>query len=74
MITGRFPRDFPRGQDRLVSIRQNDPIPIRQRDPSVPAALAEIIDEALREDDEPSRLRTAAGLRLALEGCARKEA
>jgi eukaryotic-like serine/threonine-protein kinase len=72
MASGFFPRDFPRGQDRFTAIEDNDPVPIRKRDPSIPTALAEIIDEALREDEKPSRLRTAAGLRLALEDYVRR--
>jgi serine/threonine protein kinase len=74
MITGFYPRDFSRAQDEFVTVEEKEPIPIRQRDPTIPGRLAEIIDEALREDEEPSRLRTAAGLRLALEEYVRKQA
>lgn len=67
MITGAYPRDFRVGGDKFLAVKQNSPIPIRQRMTSVPARLAEIIDKALAEDGQPGPLRTAAGLKLALE-------
>ncbi|WP_353932097.1 protein kinase [Okeanomitos corallinicola TIOX110] len=47
MLTGYVPRDF--GKEPWLDILQNDPVPIRQRDHSIPARLAEIIDLALVE-------------------------
>jgi serine/threonine-protein kinase len=66
MLTGYTPRDFPTGRDPWRVVLQDQPVPIRQRDRSLPAALAEVIDEALR--DQPAiGFRTAAALRQALQ-------
>ncbi|MFM2061936.1 MAG: Serine/threonine-protein kinase pkn6 [Cyanobacteriota bacterium] len=47
MLTGKFPRDFD--GDPWSSILNNHPIPIRQRDHSIPEKLADVIDLALTE-------------------------
>jgi eukaryotic-like serine/threonine-protein kinase len=47
MLTGEFPRNFT--GEHFLAVLQNDPVPIRQRDPSIPARLAEVIDLGLRE-------------------------
>jgi serine/threonine protein kinase len=47
MLTGKFPRDFD--GDPWSSILNNHPVPIRQRDHSIPEKLAEVIDLALTE-------------------------
>lgn len=47
MLTRRFPRDFPKGCDPWQVILETAPVPIRQRDPSLPPRLAEVIDHAL---------------------------
>lgn len=49
MLTARYPRDFPQGKDPWQVILQSPAVPIRQREPGVPRALAEIIDRALTE-------------------------
>lgn len=64
-LTGKHPRDFPRGKDPWQVILQAEPVPIRQREPDIPAALAEVIDEALRETP-PSTFTTADEFRQAL--------
>jgi serine/threonine protein kinase len=64
-LTGEHPRDFPRGKDPWQVILQAEPVPIRRRRPDVPAPLAEVVDEALREGPE-SAFRTAGELRRAL--------
>lgn len=51
-LTGAFVRDFPGDVDHWHVILYSSPIPIRQRDPSIPPALAEVVDEALREQPE----------------------
>ena len=48
VLTGRPPRDFPRGADPMEVILRGEIVPIRTRDPQVPAALAEVIDKAIR--------------------------
>ncbi|SMD22840.1 protein kinase domain-containing protein [Kibdelosporangium aridum] len=64
-LTGAYPRDFPRGKDPWRLVLQAEPVPIRQRDPAIPVAVAEVIDEALRENPG-SAFHTADELREAL--------
>ncbi len=51
MLTGAYPRDFT-GNDPLLAVLQNDPVPILQRDASIPHKLAEVIDLGLVEKPE----------------------
>lgn len=67
-LTGAYPRDFPRDKDPWQVILQVAPVPIRRREPGLPPALAEVIDEALRENPE-SAFHTADELRRALLAC-----
>jgi hypothetical protein len=48
MLTGTFPRNFD-GFEAMLAILRTQPIPIRQRDASIPQPLADLIDLALRE-------------------------
>jgi serine/threonine protein kinase len=64
-LTGTCPRDFPRDKDPWQVILQAEPVPIRQREPAIPKTLAEVIDEALRENPT-SAFQTADDLRQAL--------
>lgn len=65
MLTGRTPREFPRGTDPIAIILRDNAIPIRTRNPTIPKALAAVIDEALI--DRPSiGIATANELRQAL--------
>lgn len=67
MLTGQFPRDFPRGKDPWVILLKERPVPIRNRDASIPKKLANVIDEALI--DNPSiTFKIAAEFKRALEG------
>jgi eukaryotic-like serine/threonine-protein kinase len=66
MLTGEVPRHFSRTQDPWHVVLHTDPIPIRQRELSVPKKLAEVIDHALRDNPEIG-FRTAKELRKALE-------
>ncbi len=50
MLTGRFPRDRKPGQDPLDMVLQNEVIPIRKRNPTIPVAIAEVIDKSLNTD------------------------
>lgn len=52
MLTGSPPRDFPACQSKWVVVRRDPAVPIRHRDPSIPADLADIIDRALRDTPE----------------------
>jgi eukaryotic-like serine/threonine-protein kinase len=65
LLTGRYPRDFPRGRDPWQIVLQNPAVPLRRRDPALPRALADVVDEAVQ--DQPAIPFTdAADLRRAL--------
>ena len=66
MLTGKFPRRFPKGEDLWLVVLETDPVPIRERKPSMSPRLAEVIDLALRDDGEPA-FKTARSLKDALE-------
>lgn len=67
MLTGTTPRDFPRGVDPIVVLLRESAVPIRQRNPSVPRRLAQVIDEALI-DNPRIVVTTADSFKQALEG------
>jgi hypothetical protein len=67
MLTGTCPRDFPPGRDAWQVVLDDPAVPIRQRDPAVPADLADIIDWALHDDPEIG-CQDAAELRDLLQG------
>lgn len=68
MLTGRFvPRDFPRNKDPWQVVLNTDAMPIRKRDGSIPAKLAEVIDYALIDKPE-IKVKTAAEFKRMLEG------
>jgi tRNA A-37 threonylcarbamoyl transferase component Bud32 len=50
MLTGQLPRDIRHGQDPLEVVLTGAIVPIRKRDSSIPAKLAEVIDRALAND------------------------
>lgn len=65
-LTGAYPRDFPARKDPWQVVLQTDPVPIRHRDRTIPTGLAQVIDQALR--DQPTiGFPSAAELRQALE-------
>ncbi len=66
MLTGTSPREFPQGADRWQTVLQTDPVPIRQRDATIPPRLASVIDQALI-DSPDIRMKSAAELRQALK-------
>jgi len=47
MLSGQLPRQFTRGQAPIEAILQGPVIPIREREASLPAPLAEVIDRSL---------------------------
>ncbi|GAB4375931.1 MAG: hypothetical protein Kow00121_22260 [Elainellaceae cyanobacterium] len=65
LLTGAYPRDFT-GKDPYLALLQNDPVPIRQRDPSIPKLLAEVIDIAVTDKPE-IQFKTVAALKRALQ-------
>jgi hypothetical protein len=67
MLTGAVPRDFPKDRDPWLVVLETPPVPIRRRKPSLPKALAEVIDQALVEEPKIT-FTTAAEFKEALEG------
>jgi len=65
LLTGQPPRDFNEGEDPLKIILQEVPLPIRQRNPQLPKKLANLIDEALY-DQEDLKYQDVAGFKAAL--------
>lgn len=61
MLTGVTPRDFAPGQKPVDVVMRGEIVPIRRRDPGVPAGVAEVIDRALAKDPA-DRFQTAAEL------------
>ncbi|MBI4024326.1 MAG: protein kinase [Verrucomicrobia bacterium] len=66
MLTGALVRDFRGGVSPMKLILQDEAAPIRQRKSSIPAKLAEVIDEALRESPA-LKFKSAAEFKKALE-------
>ena len=66
MLTNDFPRNFPKDQDVWQTVLQNRPIPIRDRNKSIPKKLAEVIDEALIDNPE-IKIKTAAELKKRIQ-------
>jgi serine/threonine protein kinase len=68
LLTGAFPRDFPRDEpDRHSVVLSTPPVPLRRRHPAAPEKLAALIDRALC-DDPAIPFQTAADFGRALEG------
>ena len=65
VLTGQYPRDFRRGQDPMEVVLRGGVVPIRKRDASIPAKVAEAIDRAVA-DQAKDRFQTAAEFRAAL--------
>ena len=65
MLTGRYPRDFPKHEDPIRIILDTKAVPIRERNPELPTRLAAVIDEALI--DQPITVTSAAELTGALQ-------
>jgi serine/threonine protein kinase len=67
MLTHTYPRDFTApSKDPFRLVLETSAVPIRQRNPSIPKSLAEVIDHALI--DNPSiPFKTAAEFRQAVE-------
>ena len=66
MLSGRYIYDFPpQLNKRVLMILQDDPIPIAERDASIPPALAHVIHKALSRKPE-DRYHSAKVMRQAL--------
>jgi eukaryotic-like serine/threonine-protein kinase len=67
MLTFAYPRDFADpSKDPFRLVLETSAIPIRQRNPSIPQSVAEIIDQALIDNPSIS-FKTATEFRQALE-------
>ena len=65
MLTLRYVRDFQVAKDPLAVVLGGNIVPIRDRKPQIPAALAEVIDRAV-DDDLNRRYSSAPEFRDAL--------
>ncbi len=65
LLTQAPPREFMRGKDPVQVILSEPIVPIRTRDASIPARVAEVIDRAL-VDDVKQRFQTASEFASAL--------
>ncbi len=65
LLTGEYPRDFASNADPLAVVLKGGVIPLRERDPSVPAPFAEVLGRAL-EDDPVRRYPTGREFAAAL--------
>ena len=68
MVTGHYPREAQPGQDPVSAILQGAIVPIRDREPSVPQALAEVVDRALSNNLEV-RYQSAGDFLKAVREC-----
>jgi serine/threonine protein kinase len=50
MLTRQYARDFAPGQDPLQAILRGGTVPIRERDATLPRALAAVVDRAVADD------------------------
>jgi len=66
-LTGTSPREYPNGRDPMGVVLQERAVPIRDRDPSVPPALAAVLDKALAYDAE-DRFQNASEMYQAFKG------
>ncbi|MEA5620114.1 protein kinase [Cronbergia sp. UHCC 0137] len=66
MLTGYVPRNFT--ADPWLSVLQNNPVPIQNRDANIPAKLAKVIDLALIEKPQ-IHFQSAAEFKEALLSC-----
>jgi serine/threonine protein kinase len=65
-VTGRYPLEFSPQRDPMEVILHDEAVPIRQREPRLPAAVSAVFDRALLIDPA-KRFPTTGEMRLALE-------
>ncbi len=66
MLTGQFPHEFKEGRDPIDVVLNDEVIPVRQRDRSIPKPLAQVIDRAIHNKVE-ERYKTAGEMLEALK-------
>jgi serine/threonine protein kinase len=64
-LTNEFPFDFG-DRNKLAVVLEDDPVPLKQRAPEVPTAVAEIVHRALAKDPA-ARFASATAMLAALE-------
>jgi len=68
LLTGAPPRDLPRDKDPFMVLLNTNPIPIRDRDTTIPRKLADVIDLALYEESgKPLYFQSAAAFKNAVQ-------
>ena len=70
MLTGAFPYQFTKDRDPIDVILNEDVVPIRKRDKTLPTPLAAVLDKALATETK-DRFRTASELLLAIHAVLR---
>lgn len=65
LLTGCTPRDFGDG-DKCLTVLESDVVSIKKRRADLPSGLAEVIDEALKEEQSMT-FKTAGAFKRALE-------
>jgi serine/threonine-protein kinase len=66
VLTGCAPRDCPADEDPLLVILHRDAVPIRDRDPTIPASVAAVLDGALQTEVD-RRYESVAEMKAALQ-------
>ena len=69
MLTGQFPREFKEGRDPIDVVLNDEVIPIRQRNRSIPKPLAQVIDLAIHnkiKERYPTAIELSEALKQAL--------
>ncbi len=66
MITGAYPREFPKGPDPWTVVWETEPVPVLERNPKIPTRVAEFLDNALI-DDPNIRYQSVAEFRAGLD-------
>jgi serine/threonine-protein kinase len=70
LLSGKVPHEFGEGRDRLMVIREDEPVPLECRCADLPVGLAEVVQRALAKEP-PDRYPTAKALHRALRPFAR---
>ena len=65
ILSGQTPRDFPSGCDPMEVVLQDEIVPVRERDPEIPAPLAAVIDRAVQSNPK-DRYQDAQDMLIAL--------
>ena len=65
LLTDHTPRDFPAWCDPYEVVATAAPVPVRDRNPAVPPALAEVLDRCL-DDESELAVQSAAEFRTAV--------